>query len=331
MIITYFRSSSYTTWDFCPMSYFLQYVLGLYSKPNKKTEIGTVVHKGLEVLGCAKKALVEKKTSITDDAIGVVGVDSVLFSDTFVDYVVDKSFDYYTSKSPNSFSEDDREECKALTHKVTDGMFDPRKLDIVNPEAAFDIPIDAPWAHYDYTLPNGERMEGQLSIKGTIDLCVRSSDFLIELIDWKSGRFWDWGKNCAKTFDSLNNDPQMLIYFWAIHHIYHKVAKQFMITIYYIRNEGPITLSLTDNKLIQCEEMIRKRFELIKDTRTPRCNKTWKCKSFCHFGKTPHPNGNGETICQYIEAKLAKKGAAVVMAEDTCPGHTIGKYAAPGA
>ena len=50
MIVTYIRSSSYNNYDFCQMQYFLTYVLGHRSDSNKKADMGTMVHKVMEIL-----------------------------------------------------------------------------------------------------------------------------------------------------------------------------------------------------------------------------------------------------------------------------------------
>jgi len=50
MIITYVRSSSYNNYSYCEMQYFMTYVLGHQSKSGKKADMGTMVHKVMEVL-----------------------------------------------------------------------------------------------------------------------------------------------------------------------------------------------------------------------------------------------------------------------------------------
>ena len=80
MLVTYLRSSSYNQYDYCQMSYFLTYVLGFQSDSGKKAELGTIVHKTLEVLAALKKATQELKPrqkylEIEDDAIGKYRID----------------------------------------------------------------------------------------------------------------------------------------------------------------------------------------------------------------------------------------------------------------
>ena len=53
MLVTYIRSSSFNNYSYCQMQYFLTYVLGHQSTSGKKAQLGTVVHKVMEVLaGC---------------------------------------------------------------------------------------------------------------------------------------------------------------------------------------------------------------------------------------------------------------------------------------
>ena len=55
MLVTYIRSSSYNNYAYCEMQYFMTYVLGYQSKSGKKADMGTMVHKVMEVLAGLKK------------------------------------------------------------------------------------------------------------------------------------------------------------------------------------------------------------------------------------------------------------------------------------
>ena len=55
MLTTYIRSSSYNNYEFCQMQYFITYVLGHQSDSGKKAELGTMVHKVMEVMADLKK------------------------------------------------------------------------------------------------------------------------------------------------------------------------------------------------------------------------------------------------------------------------------------
>src|SRR5688500_9961202 len=109
MIITYFRSSSYNAWGLCPQQYFLAYLLGIPQKENKKAEMGTIVHKVLESLAKGKKAIQDGQESFEDDVMGnIIFKPDILYTDGFVDYLFDKSYRYYSERSPNTYGESDR-------------------------------------------------------------------------------------------------------------------------------------------------------------------------------------------------------------------------------
>ena len=61
MIVTYIRSSSYNNYDYCQMN-IITYVLGHQSTSGKKAQLGTVVHKVMEVLASCNKKLQRTQT-----------------------------------------------------------------------------------------------------------------------------------------------------------------------------------------------------------------------------------------------------------------------------
>lgn len=85
MHITYARSSSLNTFEFCPQSYFITYNLGLtkFNPPNKKTTWGTIVHKVMEVLALCKlefQKTCSDSIRISEPEIGEVSVSYVDFT-----------------------------------------------------------------------------------------------------------------------------------------------------------------------------------------------------------------------------------------------------------
>ncbi len=83
--------------------------------------------------------------------------------------------------------------------KLSNGLFNPLKREIIWPEKYFDFTIDKPWAHYDYVMADGRKIEGQLGLKGTVDLvCSLDGTRVIELVDWKTGRRKDWATDKTK-------------------------------------------------------------------------------------------------------------------------------------
>jgi hypothetical protein len=94
MDITYLRSSSFGSWEFCQHKFFISSNLGIDEPSNKKADMGTVCHKVLEILACLKKAQQEKNiygqtpdTPIIykDDIVGEITIPD----DMLVEYKLD--------------------------------------------------------------------------------------------------------------------------------------------------------------------------------------------------------------------------------------------------
>ena len=220
-----------------------------------------------------------------------------------------------------------------IVHKVMECLA-AAKLSHQNSEDSFEI--DEPWAKYSYVAPDGTKLDGSLSMKGTIDLITEERPSVYEVIDWKTGRRLDWATGKEKDFKRLTTDPQLRIYHYALSKMYPDID-QFIMTIYFIKDGGPYTLAFTKDDMQDTLDMIRKRFEEIRDCHTPRLKKSWKCTKICHFGKNAHSSGiidpeTGEpfTICEYVAQKIRKEGLDLSLAEDMSPGHKFDYYQAPG-
>lgn len=345
MIITYFRSSSYTKWDFCPQQYFIIYNLGLPEPTNKKAEMGTITHKVLECLGSAKKCIQDGVTSFEDDALGLIdfGTEKTIFKDSFVNHLHDLSWKYYTGKSENRYKTLDYYDVRkwaftALRYKG--GIFDPRKRKIVAPELSFDFEIDEPWADYEYELHNGEILKGKLRLKGTIDLVTEELPGVYESTDWKTGRDIDWATGQQKDYKKLTTDAQLRFYHYALTNAFPDI-KQFVPTIYFINTGGPYTMPFGPEDIETTKRNIKCRFEKIKKNKRPSLIKYgshgWKCEKLCHFGKTEHPSGaidrrTGEchTICSYLAEKIREQGMDTVLKEDKIESFEFDTYKNPG-
>ena len=191
MIVTYIRSSSYGNYEFCQMQYFLTYVLGYRSESGKKAQQGTACHKVMECLAACTKELQEnpdsKTLKINDDALGEIEfTPRKLKTKKFVADLLKASYEYYTSQDSHKYYPADFKFCEkqvetALT--FNDGQFDPRNRNIVDTEPTFDIAIEEDWAKYEYEMPDGTTIKGNLAIKGTIDLVTKIDDNIIEVVD----------------------------------------------------------------------------------------------------------------------------------------------------
>jgi hypothetical protein len=328
----------------CPMQYFIEYNLGIKSPSNKKADKGTICHKVLEILAHIKLCCQNNQSEYDDDVIGLVSV-----KDYDLTEITEKVYNYYTSIFKHHLWEaKDYKDCRLWVNKaITDnnGHFDPRNRYIVQPEQHFDIVINKPWANYEYKTKN-EILKGNLAIKGTIDLITKVNDDTIEIIDWKTGRRLDWATGEEKTLAKLQNDPQLRLYHYAVSHIYPKI-EHIIFTINFINDGGAFSVCYDKADLPRTENMIRLKFDEIKNTKVPRLNKSWKCNKLCHFGKTTFDNTHVSPIVEYRDGQICSinttmtkceqvkhdidlKGIDNVIDEYMVPGYTVGKYKAPG-
>ena len=336
MLITYMRSSSYNNYAYCQQQYYINYVLGHPSGSNKKAQKGTIVHKAMECLAQANQALKNKKRTFVDDALGKFSISKKkLQSDDFVNELVDKSFNYYSSNCIHSYSSKDCDDCNKWTWsglQYNDGQFDPRKLNIIASEPHFDIKIEEPWAKYDYSLPDGSRIQGTLAIKGTIDLITEASEGILEAIDWKTGRRIDWATGDKKDYDKLLDDPQLLLYNYAISRLFPEY-KQAIMSIFYINDGGPFSLCFDESDEESFLTKLRTRFSQIKNNKNPRMispqQKHWKCTKLCDYAKNNWP-GTDTNVCRYVHDKVQSEGIEKTTQDCTREGFSIGYYDAPG-
>jgi hypothetical protein len=328
----------------CPQQYFFEYILGLRSPSNKKADKGTVVHKVLEILAYVKLNQQNKIDVFEDDVVGSVDINNYSLNT-----IIEKVYKYYTSRfTHHEWEIKDYKDCHGWVYKALEyngGMFDPRNRDIVQPEQHFDIEIKKPWSSYKYDTKDG-LLEGNLAIKGTIDLITRINDKTLEVIDWKTGRRLDWATGEEKTQEKLQNDPQLRIYHYAIQHLYPEI-EHVMISIDFINDGGAFTICFDKSDLFKTEIMLKNKFEMIKNTQKPQLNKSWKCNKLCHFGKTTFentsisplteyrdnqttPKNKCMTKCEQVKHDIDTKGTKVVIDEYQAPGYSIGHYKAPG-
>jgi hypothetical protein len=307
----------------------------------KKAQLGTTVHKVLEVLASCAKKLQEKpdgkRLSIEDDAIGKVSfTPAKLKTKKFIMDVLGRSYEHYTTtcEAKHKYTGSDFKFCQIQTFNAldfNDGQFDPRNRKIVDTEPQFDIVIDEPWAKFKYDV-DGETFEGQLAIKGTIDLVTEVEEGIIEVIDWKTGQRKNWATGEKKTYEKLLEDPQLLLYNYAISKLYPNYDQAIM-TIFYTRDGGPFSMCFDESDRKKFLNMLKQRFEQIKHNEYPSpCSKnrtSFKCTRLCDFHKKKWPNTN-VSMCQYVDDHLHALGHDETVAKCTKKGHSVGYYEAPG-
>lgn len=328
----------------CEQQFFIEYVLGWRGPSNQKADKGTIVHKVLEILAIIKKNQQDGIPEFDDDLIGNIKINNY-----DLENIIELTYKFYTERfSHHTWAVKDFQDCRSWVYKAincNNGMFDPRNRDILCPEQHFDILIEKPWAKYSYDSPDG-LLEGYLGLKGTIDLITRVDDNTIEVIDWKTGKRLDWATGQEKTQEKLQNDPQLMIYHYAISRLFPQFD-HVILTIYFINDGGPFSILFDKSDLERTEEMLRKKFEIIKKTKKPRLHHSWMCSKLCHFGKTnfsdTHINPITEyrdnqqckkdsimTKCEQIKHDVEVKGIDEVIKEYRYHNHSFGKYKAPG-
>lgn len=318
--------------------------MGWRGPSNQKADKGTIVHKVLEILAFIKQAQQNNQYHINDDIVGSIDINNYDILN-----ITNVVYEHYSStNSHHKWSDKDLKDCIKWVDKTLEfnnGMFDPRNRTIVSPEQHFDFIIDRPWAKYSFDTPDG-KLDGQLALKGTIDLITKIDDNFFEIIDWKTGRRLNWATGKEKTQEHLENDPQLRIYHYAVSQLYPDIDN-IMITINFINDGGPFSMCFQKSDLAKTELMIRHKFEKIKAVRRPALNKTWMCNKLCHFGKTTFENTLIEPLEEYRDGQITKKGQLMTKCEQIHhdvqlqgmnhaiqlykhPNHSFGFYKAPG-
>jgi hypothetical protein len=365
-------SSALGSWDYCQQSYFIDYVLGWKFGANLKADLGTTCHKVFEVLANIKLALQANKdaTRIIDEELGEVNFSNKTFmaereltsaeivkinserssktiykwdcdlkeghkryGEDLVNELFERAFAHYIEKRDDWKKVDKRDALNwtwiGLDFKK--GRFDPRKRDVLDSETHFDFEFTEPWAEYDFALADGTRMQGRLRAKGTIDFTTKI-DNGIEVIDWKSGQRKDWATGQEKTYEKLCEDKQLMFYYYALRKIYPN-EKNFIITIFFLRDGGPFSICFDDSHVEIMENKIKKRFEEIKNSRYPRMldpeQKDFRCARLCSFYKNSFP-GESQNMCSTIHHNIRKHGIEHTSSKYSKKGFDVSHYVAPG-
>lgn len=332
------RSSSYGGYNVCEHKTFLNYVLGLPDVSGKAADMGNIFHKVMECLAIGK--LKHQETgevggwNIGDNYIGEY-IPTDIFDNSNLNNLCQLSFDYYKSISKAQFTKGDLKKSIEWLYKAVElqnGMFDPRNREILAVENYFDFEIDKPWAAYDYKIGD-KRIQGNLALKGTVDLILKVDDDHLEILDYKTGSRKDFATEEVKTYNKLQKDPQLLIYYYACRHIFPHI-KYFDFTIYYVNDGGPFTMCFDDDSFELAERVIQKRFEEMRDNESPKLRsptreqrenkKNFKCFYCCDYNKNKHP-GTDLSICEFFQKEIETKGLEIVTAEH-CDWDKLGKY-----
>lgn len=318
------------------MSYFITYNLGWQQPAQKKAQLGTIVHKTLECLAQCKQRLQYGEQSgmrIEDTELGTIKFTKTkLNSNKFVSDLLKQSYEYYTThdKINNYDFNEDYEFCRNMVDvclNFNDGQFDPRKTRIIAPEKSFDLEIDEPWAKFEH---NGKMVN--LRIKGTMDLITEASPDTLEYVDYKTGKRINWATGEEKTYEKLQDDIQLLLYYYAIRKLYPQYDHVIM-TIFFLRAGGPFSLCYDKHDEDKFLEKLKNKFLEIKASQSPNPRSQertdFRCYRLCHYYKT-NWEGTNQPICNYVENQIKTYGIENAIKNCSKPGFSLDYYSAPG-
>lgn len=302
MIIKGISPSSYKAVDWCQNKFYISYGLGYREPSGKKAEIGNIVHDALECLGLSK--INQDKKTFKHDELGE-------FSHPIdPDDVILKAYTHYAFLSHHDYNEKDLKECKRLMYKVLDcGMYDPRKLNVIETEKYFDFLIMEDWAKYEH---GGET--GYIGIRGIIDMITAPEDGVLHIVDWKTGQRKNWETGKAITIEDMNKDIQLLMYCYAASRLFPEI-KTIIVTIFYVKDGGPFTLEpFNQEKKEFVENKLRERFHMITNIKEPKLlsynRKHWKCTKLCGFNTMQFP-GEDKCMCESVRDSIKENGMKI--------------------
>ena len=308
MICTYLRASSINQHKLCEMRYLFEYVLNKKSPTGKKACLGSMFHKVMEVRSLAQIANLKGDILYEDDQFGILTIDEA----RDIDKITDLSFDHYVKLEPHlQFDEADRKTVKKWIHNTLEkySEYDPFNLNVIAAELYFDIEIDKPWAKYS-TVIQGETIEGNLRIKGTMDTVLDLGSNMYEMYDFKTGTYrTDFATGEVKDLEYLKKDVQLLLYLLALKHIYPD--KEFIMTLAYI-NAGGIFSVVGDEEMYEAAwNMLEKEFKKITKNYNPTqldpTHRDFRCKYLCPLSK-PSAENPRISICNHMKNEISKNG-----------------------
>ena len=351
------------------MQFFLTYNLGLYAPPNHKALMGTTVHKVLEILALGKqyhqknpevqKFKIEdfefdintwlKPTVLDDDEVDAINKSRknkdvylvpapiksghTRYGVKLVKNIIDKTSARYAQTEEKPWAKIDYMTVENWVWMLLDymkGHYDPRRRNIVQPEWQFEYIFDDDWAKYNYNI-KGQNITGSFGIKGTIDFITEVSDTTLEVIDYKTGQRLDWATGEKKTLKKLEDDFQLMLYYYALKQKFPD--KNILVTIFFIRDGGPFTITFDDDILPKVKSKLQQHFEYVRSVKIPKMldkeQKDFRCNRLCHFKKSEWEY-TGINTCRFMYNEINKTSLEQVVEKYQNPSFTLGTYQSPG-
>lgn len=295
--------------EFCEQQHFLSYICGFPSPSNKAAAKGNIIHKAMEFLAYKSQAMAFGEGAYVVPELGRY---DLAFPSTYEE-ILDLAYDYYSKTETHLiWKEIDYKDCIKWFKKAREfdgGRFNPLNQDVLSVEQFFDIEIAQPWAFYSF-IANDFQHNGFLRMRGSIDLIVRINDQVIEIVDYKTGRKYNWAKEKEKTYEDLQNDLQLRLYFYAVRKLFPQY-KYVMVTLFYINADGATTVTFDDSEIEKTEELLREYFERVSKIKQPKLSKSWKCDKLCPHSKVY--KNTGVSICEFMQEQVRKNGLIKAM------------------
>lgn len=159
-------------------------------------------------------------------------------------------------------------------------------MNVLDIEKWFEIEIDGDeW----FTIENKP-----FKVRGFIDIVNIIDEETIEIVDWKNGQQKDLSTMEDITLDNISKKIQPRIYHLAANILY-PTYKNVIVTFYYINQDGPLTVSFSEEDLVNTFTSLYTFFNTVKKDNIIRRNRSWRCR-MCAFNK--------EDICTKIWSDL---------------------------
>lgn len=313
--------------EFCQQKVLISYVIGIREKANPRADMGSAVHKSLELLALRKFAEQKKEKIIENEALDrpydtkEISVDKAFslgwehqrkISPEFSQWTDEKEIDKYR-KMYNSLL------------KYQGGIYNPLNLNIYQPEQFFEFEIKKPWAKYSYNIA-GKELSGYLKLRGTVDLIIINEDGSYSSLDYKTGKRVNWAKGewykpKIKEYNDLKNDKQLILYYYSL----VQILKTYDISsiIYYLQDGGPYEFAFDESTYKLAESMIRDEFKKINDIQKPTLTKNLgnsaenfynkrKC-TWCDYNKIQPKISTKKTVCEFFRSEIVDLGMQKVL------------------
>jgi hypothetical protein len=128
------------------------------------------------------------------------------------------------------------------------------------------------------------------------------------VLDYKTGRRLNWATGEEKTYEDLQKDKQLLLYYYALKNLYPDWS--FYVSIYYINDGGIFDLVFDESDYEKAEQILKEKFQDIKNNKVPRQlskeQAHWKCQKLCKFSETFEDTG--KNACQHFHDMIQSKG-----------------------